>query len=139
MYLNRKRDTVDTYGVRVQCVEPAYVATAMLRSANPDVRVISGNGDDSDNEFDAEGCGDRSWWNEKRQTIKYRFERWLVPSARRWVQSALRHGGELYANGSDRPAIFTGYDPHTLLVRTLEIVIERAITSHQTNQIICAL
>ncbi|XP_060844323.1 uncharacterized protein LOC132924189 [Rhopalosiphum padi] len=125
-YLTRGRDDGnDGHGVRVQCVRPAYVATAMLRSANPDVRVVSGcddgHGDeDEDNEekYDEDdNYGDGCWWTSRRKRLEARFQRWLVPSARRWVRSALRRGGRLYARGPDSgPANYTGYWPHTLLV-----------------------
>lgn len=74
MYLNRKSDTVDTYGIRVQYVKPAYVATAMLQSTNPNIHVIPNDGDDSDEEYDVENYGDSSWWDVKRRMIVNRFE-----------------------------------------------------------------
>lgn len=118
-------DGNDGHGVRVQCVRPAYVATAMLRSANPDVRVVPAdcdNDQDEDNEEefdDDENYGDGCWWTSRRKRLEARVQRWLVPSARRWVRSALRQGGRLYARGPNSgPANFTGYWPHTLLVRT---------------------
>ncbi|KAE9527909.1 hypothetical protein AGLY_012733 [Aphis glycines] len=123
-YLTRGRDDGnDGHGVRVQCVRPAYVATAMLRSANPDVRVVStdcDNDQDEDNEEefdDDDNYGDGCWWTSRRKRLEARVQRWLVPSARRWVRSALRQGGRLYARGPNSgPANFTGYWPHTLLV-----------------------
>ncbi|XP_025196806.1 uncharacterized protein LOC112595722 [Melanaphis sacchari] len=124
-YLTKGRDGGnDGYGVRVQCVRPAYVATAMLRSANPDVRVVSGcddgHGDEDDDEEeydDDDNYGDGCWWTSRRKRLEARVQRWLVPSARRWVRSALRQGGRLYARGPDSgPANYTGYWPHTLLV-----------------------
>lgn len=89
-------------GVRVQCVRPAYVDTAMLRSANPDIRTSQTDG------------YERGRWTIR--SVVDAVERWLVPSARQWVRFALRHGGRLYADGTDGPANFTGYWPHTLLV-----------------------
>lgn len=122
-YLNRKGgdENRGAPGVRVQCARPAYVATAMLRSANPDVRVISDTDDSSDGEEDRvdDDYGDRCWWSARRQQLEDSVQSWLVPSARRWVRSALRQGGRSYRDlGADGPASYTGYWPHTLLVRT---------------------
>lgn len=101
-------------------MRPAYVVTAMLRSANPDVRAVPGDGsdaDESDND-DSVDDGDRGWWAARKKRVEDGVQRWMVPSARRWVRSALRQGGRLYARGdASGPANFTGYWPHTLLVR----------------------
>ncbi|XP_025422643.1 uncharacterized protein LOC112692250 [Sipha flava] len=128
VYLCRTSDDENrgALGVRVQCARPAYVATAMLRSANPNVRVVVDGaecGDDDEEEWadddDDDDYGDRCWWTARRQRLENSVQRWLVPSARRWVRSALRQGGRLYATGyssAGSPASFTGYWPHTLLV-----------------------
>lgn len=118
-YLTRGReDGNDGHGVRVQCARPAYVATAMLRSANPDVRVVPGSGsEDEEEDDDDDNYGDGCWWASRRKQVEDRVQRWLVPSARRWVRSALRQGGRLYARGPNSgPANYTGYWPHTLMV-----------------------
>ncbi|KAL4126854.1 hypothetical protein QTP88_011060 [Uroleucon formosanum] len=116
VYLTRKRENGnDGHGVRIQCARPAYVATAMLRSANPDVRVVPGSEDEEDDDDD--NYGDGCWWASRRKRMEDRVQRWLVPSARRWVRSALRQGGQLYIRGLDsEPANYTGYWPHTLMV-----------------------
>lgn len=120
VYLTRHRGDDGGHGVRVQCVRPAYVATAMLRSANPDVREAPAGLDaDTDDERDNEDYGNVDWWTLRREWFEDAVERWMVPSARRWVRSALKQGGRLYARrcrGRDGPASFTGYWPHTLLV-----------------------
>jgi len=87
----------------------------MLRSANPDVREVPDGSDD-----DGDDYADKRWWTGRRKRVADRVERWLVPSARRWVRSALKQSGRLYADsetGAGGPANFTGYWPHTLLVR----------------------
>lgn len=118
-----REDGNDGHGVRVQCVRPAYVATAMLRSANPDVRVVPGSEDEDEEEDDDDNYGDGCWWASRRKRVKDRIQRWLVPSARRWVRSALHQGGRLYARGpGSGPANYTGYWPHTLMVRTYAYV-----------------
>jgi len=99
------------------------VATAMLRSANPDVRVVPGSEDEDEEEDDDDNYGDGCWWASRRKRVKDRIQRWLVPSARRWVRSALHQGGRLYARGpGSGPANYTGYWPHTLMVRTYAYV-----------------
>ncbi|VVC26035.1 NAD(P)-binding domain,Short-chain dehydrogenase/reductase SDR [Cinara cedri] len=114
VYLCRDKNP---YGVRVQCVRPAYVATAMLRSANPDIRATDDECEDGEAD-DADDYGDRNWWTARKRNLLDRAERWLVPSADKWVRSALLQGGRLYAAGSASagPANFTGYWPHTLMV-----------------------
>jgi NAD(P)-dependent dehydrogenase (short-subunit alcohol dehydrogenase family) len=130
-YLTRGRDNRnDGHGVRVQCARPAYVATAMLRSANPDVRVVPGSEDEDEEDDDDDNYGDGCWWASRRKRVEDRVQRWLVPSARRWVRSALRQGGRLYTRGPDSgPANYTGYWPHTLMVWCARLA--SAVTPHR--------
>lgn len=106
--------------VRVQCTQPAYVATNMLRTVNPSACQDSESDSDSDYYYDDEFDGLSGWLEQRQQRLEKRVQRWLVPSARRYVREALKCGAREYSKAGCKKtaACYTGYGPHTALVST---------------------